>query len=132
MCASGERESKRKSVHGKELVLDEALLVSKNIGSWVCSVVASGLCSDAEPYLKMKNTAEKYVLSPLIALDSIVNQKIVQNKEVVEEMKAVNDTVKGHVLANGKGADFCKELQGRLEAIEKGQTGIEGDVDLIR
>ncbi|WOH04395.1 hypothetical protein DCAR_0623804 [Daucus carota subsp. sativus] len=124
-------ESKRKGVHGKELVLHEALLVLKNIGSWVCSVVASGLCSDAERYLKMKNTAEKYVLSPLIALDSIVNHKIVQNKEVVKEMKAVNDTVKGHVLANGKGADFCKELQGRLEAIEKAQTGIEGDVDLM-
>ena len=127
------RESKRKGVHRKELVLHEALLVLKNIGSWVCSVVASGLCSDAEPYLKMKKSAEKYVLSPLIALDSIVNEKIVQNKEIVKEMKAVNDAVKGHVLAiaNGKGADFSKELQGRLEAIEKAQTGIEGAVDLM-
>ena len=127
-------ESKRKSVHGKELVLDEALLVLKNIGSWVCSVVASGLCSVAEPYLKRKKSAGKYVLSPLIALDSIVIDKIVENREIVKEIKLVNDAVKGHVLAiaNGKGADhFSKELQGRLEAIEKAQTGIEGAVDLM-
>lgn len=125
--------SKRKSVGGKELVLHEALLVLKSIGSWVCSVVVSGLCSDFEPYMKMKKSAGRYVLSPLIALDSIVYKKMVANNEVLKELKAVNDAVECHVSATstGKSADFAQELQGRFEAIEKAQREIEGAVDLM-
>lgn len=131
---NGTGESKRKSVGGKELVLLEALFVLKSIGSWVCSVVISGLCNDIEPYMKMKKSAERYVSSSLIALDSIVYKKIIKNKEVFKEMKAVNDVMECHVSAraNGKSADdFAQQLQGRLEAIEKAQTGIQGAVDLM-
>lgn len=130
---NGLKEIKGKSFRGKELVLHEALLVLKSIGSWVCSVVISGLCSDGEPYKKMKKSAERYVLSPLIALDSIVYEKILGNKEIVKELKEVNDAVECHVsaIANGNTADSAKELQGRLEVIEKAQTGIEGAVALM-
>ncbi|KAK1360496.1 hypothetical protein POM88_044970 [Heracleum sosnowskyi] len=86
-------ESKRKSVGGKELVLHEALLVLKSIGSWM-----------------------------------------VENKEVLKEIKGVNDAVECHVsaTANGKSADhYAQQLQGRFEVIEKAQTGIEGAVDLM-
>lgn len=126
-------ESKRKSVGGKELVVHEALLVLKSIGSWVCSVGISLLCSDTEPYMKMKKSGERYVFSPLIALDSIVYMKMVENKEVLKEIKGVNDAVECHVSAtdNGKSADYAQELQGRFEVIEKAQTGIEGAVDLM-
>lgn len=130
---NGIGESKRKSVGGKELVLHEALKVLKSIGSWVCSVVISGLCSDVEPYMKMKKAAKRSVSSPLIALDSIVYKKIVENKEVLKEMKEVNDALECHVsaTANGESPDFAQELQGRFEAIAKAQTGIQGAVDLL-
>lgn len=131
---SGIGESKRKSFGGKELVLHEALKVLKSIESWVFSVVISGLCSDVEPYMKMKKSAELIsVLSPLIALDLIVYKKIVGTKEVLKEMKAVNDALECHVsaTANGKSADFAQQLQGRFEAIEKAQTGIEVAVNMM-
>ncbi|CAK9147524.1 unnamed protein product [Ilex paraguariensis] len=118
---------------GKELVVHEALTIVKNIETWVCGIVLSGLCSDAKPYMMMRKSAALFVDSSLKALDSSVCREIEEKQGVLKEFKEVNDAVDCLVeaLDNGEAHEAVKELEGRLEVIEMVLQCIGKELDCL-
>ncbi|KAA8515623.1 hypothetical protein F0562_018766 [Nyssa sinensis] len=117
----GKKETEERSCSGNESVIQQAVIVMRSIGFWVCGIVLSGLCSDVEPYMEMSKSAGEFVNS---LLSSIVCEEIVVKNGVLKEVEEINGAVAHLVAAAGaatgeSGSNAAKELERRLEEIEK-------------
>ncbi|KAI3739152.1 hypothetical protein L2E82_29549 [Cichorium intybus] len=120
--ASGSEEERNRNE--KEKIFHEAIMVLKSTGFWVCGVVLSGLTSDARPVIEIMRSGVVVDCS-LIPLDSIFRKKILEERGLVKEVEAVNESVRLIVSKGICDSDAAMELKRRLELVGNGLQGLK-------
>ncbi|KAJ7982261.1 protein BPS1, chloroplastic-like [Quillaja saponaria] len=114
----------------KELIVNQALKETKEIGFWVCGIVLSGLCNSAQPYMEMRKMVGGFVNSSLIKLDSRIYEAFMEERAVLKEIKELNDAVACLIAAPVSGKiDAAEELNTKLDVFEKLLEDIGKEVD---
>ncbi|KAI8028565.1 hypothetical protein LOK49_LG02G01539 [Camellia lanceoleosa] len=127
-----EEKNEERVCSGKEWVVNQALMVMRSNGYWVCGIVLSGLSGDIRPYLEMKKAASKFLSPSLMALDSGFYEAVAEKKWVLKEVKEVNDAAACLVAAMAAGErndDAGKLLERKLEEMEELLDGIGKETD---
>ncbi|KAI3510894.1 hypothetical protein L1887_18032 [Cichorium endivia] len=120
--ASGVEEERNRNE--KEKIFHEAIMVLKSTGFWVCGVVLSGLKSDARPIIEIMRSGVVVDCS-LIPLDSFIKKKISEERGLVKEVEAVNESVRSIVSKGICDSDAAMELKRRLELVGNGLKGLK-------
>ncbi|KAJ7949224.1 protein BPS1, chloroplastic-like [Quillaja saponaria] len=113
-------DDKEMNFSDKELIVHQALKEMKEIGFWVCGIVLSGLCNNAQPYMNMIKMVGGFVNSSVIKLDTRISEAFIEKRVVSKEIKELNDAVACLVAApvNGR-SDAAKEFNTKLDMLEK-------------
>ncbi|KAG7036596.1 Protein BPS1, chloroplastic, partial [Cucurbita argyrosperma subsp. argyrosperma] len=114
----------------KESVVNRALTIMKQIGSWVCGLVISGLSGEVEVFMEMRRSTGKLGVSALDRLDFTVHKAICESGARLKEVQEVNDAVEllAASMADRKRAE---DLQKKLAVLEKETDDFKKEVDSL-
>ncbi|KAL0379849.1 UNVERIFIED_CONTAM: hypothetical protein Sangu_0049200 [Sesamum angustifolium] len=113
----------------KELVLLQALMVSKKIAFLALGLVLSGCSGDAKPYMEVRKIAGGFD-DPLIkVLDSRFCHEVTEiqqgTMEEVEEVNSATERVSAAISAGRYSEAAVEEVKTRLETLENSIQGIQ-------
>lgn len=103
----------------KEWIFHEAMMVLRSIGLWVCGVVLLAFQNDDKPIMEMMKNGV-FVDSSLMALDTIVKKKFMEEGGFVKEVEGVNESVRLVVASGIIDSKDGMELRRRLELFGNG------------
>ncbi|KAM7509035.1 hypothetical protein LguiA_019488 [Lonicera macranthoides] len=117
----------------EDRTIQEAMVDMKKIGSWVCEVVLSSLCSDLNSFMETRKSSIGFFDSSLITLDSCVSKEVVEKQGTLKEVREINEAIDCLVsaMAHKEGDDQAKELKRRLEVLEKGLMDVKNEGDSL-
>jgi hypothetical protein len=113
----------------KETVIVQALAVLKRVGFLALGLMVSGLWGEDKPYQEIRKFPGRIDEDPTIkVLDSIICEEMREIQGGLAEVKEVNraaEQLSAAVSSAGRCDESLRELNGRLEALEKSIRGIE-------
>ncbi|THG18299.1 protein BPS1, chloroplastic-like [Camellia sinensis] len=124
-----EEKSEERVCSGKEWVVNQALMVMRSNGYWVCGIVLSGLSGDIKPYLEMKKAASKFLSPSLMALDSGFYEAVAEKKWVLKEVNDAAACLVAAMAAGERNDDAGKQLERKLEEMEELLDGMGKETD---
>ncbi|KAL8262395.1 hypothetical protein R6Q59_023744 [Mikania micrantha] len=113
-----------------EWIFHEAMMVLRSTGFWVCGVVLSGLKSHVDPIMGVM-TNMVAMDSSLMTLDSIFRKKFMEERGVLKEVEAVNESVRLIVSSGIGDSNDEMELKRRLKVVENGLTGLKDEEECV-
>ncbi|KAK4414505.1 hypothetical protein Salat_2863500 [Sesamum alatum] len=110
----------------KELVVLQALMVSKKIAFLALGLVLSGCSGDAKPYMEVRKFTGGSDDSLIKVLDSRFCEEVAKIQGTLEEVEEVNSATERLSAASSAGryGEAAEELKARLETLENSIQGI--------
>ncbi|KAL6970930.1 hypothetical protein U1Q18_030609 [Sarracenia purpurea var. burkii] len=113
------KEKEERPCFGEEGAINQALMVMKSVGYWVCGIVLTALSGDVEPYSEMKRAAGE-LLGSSMAADSGFCAATEKNWNL-KEVKEVGDQA-ACLIAGGEGGGVSA-LSGGVEPYSEMKKG---------